>query len=164
MIFFCGHFPRKLKDENLRNNSPHFSPISCKMFARTSLWGIAGTKCCPLVPQNRVRNRCPYRRCGVDTKIPYRLFSLILGSGELVEAELTCWFRRHPRLNFRIGFLSSIGGRLPHPCLPPPFPESAPSKASFGGPRKSDGSGLFPFPLRTVTGRGQTGRGKTYHR
>ena len=25
-------------------------------------------------------------------------------------------------LNFRIGFLSSIGGRLPHPCLPTPFP------------------------------------------
>ena len=25
-------------------------------------------------------------------------------------------------LNFRIGFLSSIGGRLPYPCLPTPFP------------------------------------------
>ena len=25
-------------------------------------------------------------------------------------------------LNFRIGFVSSIGGRLPYPCLPTPFP------------------------------------------
>ena len=25
-------------------------------------------------------------------------------------------------LNFRIGFLSSIGVRLPYPCLPTPFP------------------------------------------
>ena len=23
------------------------------------------------VPKNEVRNRCPYRRCGVDTEIPY---------------------------------------------------------------------------------------------
>ena len=23
--------------------------------------------------KNGVRNRCPYRRCGVDTEIPYRL-------------------------------------------------------------------------------------------
>ena len=30
------------------------------------------------VRKNGVRNRCPYRRCGVDTEIPYRLFSLIL--------------------------------------------------------------------------------------
>ena len=29
------------------------------------------------VRKNGVRNRCPYRRCGVDTEIPYRLFSLI---------------------------------------------------------------------------------------
>ena len=27
-------------------------------------------------------NRCPYRRCGVDTEIPYRLFSVILCRGE----------------------------------------------------------------------------------
>ena len=47
------------------------------------------------VRKNGVRNRCPYRRCGVDTEIPYRLFSLfslILCSGESVEAEFTCWF------------------------------------------------------------------------
>ena len=30
------------------------------------------------VRKNGVRNRCPYRRCGVDTEIPHRLFSLIL--------------------------------------------------------------------------------------
>ena len=29
---------------------------------------------------------------------------------------------RQSILNFRIGFLSSIGGRLPYPCLPTPFP------------------------------------------
>ena len=29
---------------------------------------------------------------------------------------------RQSTLNFRIGFLSSIGGRLPYPCLPTPFP------------------------------------------
>ena len=29
---------------------------------------------------------------------------------------------RQSVLNFRIGFLSSIGGRLPYPCLPTPFP------------------------------------------
>ena len=40
------------------------------------------------VRKNGVRNRCPYRRFGVDTEIPYRLFSLILCRGESVEAEL----------------------------------------------------------------------------
>ena len=44
---FCGHFPWKSTDENLRKISPKFrrifSPISSKNFARTSLWGIAGT-------------------------------------------------------------------------------------------------------------------------
>ena len=41
-----------------------------------------------------------------------------------MEAELSYWFWRHREsiLNFRIGFLSSIGGRLPYPCLPTPFP------------------------------------------
>ena len=39
------------------------------------------------VRKNGVRNRRPYRRCGVDTEIPYRLFSLILWSGESLEAE-----------------------------------------------------------------------------
>ena len=65
------------------------------------------------VRKNGVRNRCPYQRCGVDTEIPYRLFSLILCSGESVEAEFTHWFLEASRqsiLNFRIGFLSSIGG------------------------------------------------------
>ena len=47
------------------------------------------------VPKNGVRNRCPYRRCGVDTEIPYRLLSLILCSGESVEAEFSRWFWRH---------------------------------------------------------------------
>ena len=38
--------------------------------------------------------------------------------------ELSHWFWRHRGsiLNFRIGFLSSIGGRLPYPCLPTPLP------------------------------------------
>ena len=44
------------------------------------------------VRKNGVRDRCPYRRCGVDTEIPYRLFSLILCSGESVEAELVVGF------------------------------------------------------------------------
>ena len=48
------------------------------------------------VRKNGVRNRCPYRRCGVDTEIPYRLFSLIFCSGESVEAEFSRWFWRHP--------------------------------------------------------------------
>ena len=73
---------------------------------------------------NGVRNRCPYRRWGADTEFPYRLFSLIFCRGESVEAELSHWFWRHRGsiLNFRIGFLSSIQGRLPYPCLPTPFP------------------------------------------
>ena len=45
---YCGHFPWKLKDEKSAKNfakiSPHFSPISSKNFARTSLWGVAGTR------------------------------------------------------------------------------------------------------------------------
>ena len=74
--------------------------------------------------KNGVCNRCPYRRCRVDTEFPYQLFSLILCLGESVEAELSHWFWRHrgSMLNFRIGFLSSTGGRLPYPCLPTPFP------------------------------------------
>ena len=44
------------------------------------------------VRKNGVRNRYPYRRCGVDTEIPYRLFYLILCSGESVEAEFSCSF------------------------------------------------------------------------
>ena len=44
---FCGHFPWKLKDENLRKISPKFRRTFRrslrKNFARTSLWGIAGT-------------------------------------------------------------------------------------------------------------------------
>ena len=76
------------------------------------------------VRKNGVRDQCPYRQCGVDTEFPYRFFSLILCPGESVETELSHWFWRHrnPILNFRIGFLSSIGGRLPYPCLPTPFP------------------------------------------
>ena len=35
--------PRKCAN-NFAKVSPHFSPISCKNFARTSLWGIAGTR------------------------------------------------------------------------------------------------------------------------
>ena len=42
--------------------------------------------------KNVVRNGCPYRRCGVDTEILYRLFCLILCSGESVEAEFSPWF------------------------------------------------------------------------
>ena len=37
--------------------------------------------------------------------------------------------------------------------------QSAPSKTNFGGLRKWDSSGLCPFPLRTMTGREQTGGG-----
>ena len=44
------------------------------------------------VRKNGVRNRCPHRRCRVNTEIPYRLFSLILCSGESLEAEFTRWF------------------------------------------------------------------------
>ena len=41
--------------------------------------------------------------------------------------------------------------------------ESVPSKASFGGLRKWDWSGLRPFPLRKMTLREQTGGGgETY--
>ena len=75
-----------------------------------------------------VRTRCPYRRCGVDTEIPYRLFLLILCSGESVEAEfivigspgIQAVHTEFPK--FSTGCLSSIGGRLPHACLPPAFP------------------------------------------
>ena len=45
---FCCHFPgnrgRKSAKEKLRQNFAAFSPIPCKTFARTSLWGIAGTR------------------------------------------------------------------------------------------------------------------------
>ena len=52
------------------------------------------------VRKNGVRNRCPYRRCGVDTEIPYRLPFW----------REVCWVLQvHVRLpgsilNFRIGF------------------------------------------------------------
>ena len=84
-------------------------------------------------------------RVRVDTEIPYRLFSLILcccESGSILTFRIGFppWFSAvasHLRLsllvgfggikavdteNFRIGFLSSIGVRLPYPCLPTPFP------------------------------------------
>ena len=38
------------------------------------------------VRKTGVRNQCPHRRCGVDSEIAYRLFSLILCSRESVEA------------------------------------------------------------------------------
>ena len=44
------------------------------------------------VRKNGVRNRCPYRRCGVDTEIQYRLLSLILCGVESLEAELLVGF------------------------------------------------------------------------
>ena len=73
---------------------------------------------------NGVRNRCPYRRCGVDTEIPYRLFSLISAVASQLRLSLPVGLEasRQSILNFRIGFLSSITGRLPYPCLPTPFP------------------------------------------
>ena len=58
--------------------------------------------------KNGVRNRCPYRRCGVDTEIPYRLpFWRHFSAG-------FCMFVCIPGsiLNFRIGSVSSIGGLI----------------------------------------------------
>ena len=60
------------------------------------------------VRKNGVRNQCPYRRCGVDTAIPYRPpfwreFCLCLP----VRVERTVSI-----LNFRIGSVSSIGGLI----------------------------------------------------
>ena len=60
------------------------------------------------VRKNGVRNRCPYRRCGVDTEIPYRLlfwreFCLLLPVRMAKTGSI---------LNFRIGSVSSIGGLI----------------------------------------------------
>ena len=61
------------------------------------------------VHKNGVRNRCPYRRCGVDTEIPYRLPFW----------REFCWvffcqsvWLQGSILNFRIGSVSSIGGLI----------------------------------------------------
>ena len=95
------------------------------------------------VRKNGVRNRCPYQRCGVESEFPYRLFSLILCRGESVKSH---WFWKHRGsiLNFRIGFLSSIGGRLAYPCLPTPFPilralEVVAKAYAFGAPSAKQG-------------------------
>ena len=51
---FFVKFPFSLEIEGRKsakhfaNISPHFSPISSKNFARTSLWGVAGTRFCIL--------------------------------------------------------------------------------------------------------------------
>ena len=47
-------------------------------------------------PRAKVRNRCPYRRFGVDTEIPYRLFSLIFCRGESGETEFSPCFWSDP--------------------------------------------------------------------
>ena len=76
------------------------------------------------VHKNGVRNRCPYRRCGVDTEIPCRLFSLILCSSESLEAEFTRWFGGIEAVDTEFLYRVPIveRGRLPYPCLPTPFP------------------------------------------
>ena len=116
------------------------------------------------VRKSGVRNRCLYRRCGVDTGFPYRLLSsLIVCAGWSGEAEFAQWFWRHRGsiLNFRIGFLSSIGGRLSRRCLSPPFrlldrphpqyswdfPEELPEKF-----RKDPENAFRDFPLEGTAG------------
>ena len=73
------------------------------------------------VRKNGVRNRCPYRRCGVDTEFPYRLFSLILCCGESVESH---WFWRHMGVDTEFPYRVPIvdRGTIAVPCLPTPFP------------------------------------------
>ena len=57
--------------------------------------------------KNGVRNRCPYRRCGVDTEIPYRPpfeeNSAVFCQSVWLSGSI---------LNFRIGSVSSIGGLI----------------------------------------------------
>ena len=108
------------------------------------------------VRKNGVRNRCPYRRCGVDTELPYRPFSLVLCRGESVEAVFSHWFWRHTGLilNFRIGFLSSTGGRLPYPCLPTPFPILRYQRFTYGVVREgviAENVSAGPFPKKYLS-------------
>ena len=72
-----------------------------------------------------VRNRCPYRRCGGrywNSVSAFLLDSLQWWVTWGWVYSLFLEASRQSILNFRIGFLSWIGGRLPNPCLPTPFP------------------------------------------
>ena len=83
-----GSFQARLKVSSEIEHFPSWIEILFNLWA---LYRSLGNG----VSKNRVRNRCPYRRCGVDTENPYRLFSLILCSGEPLEAEFTRWLWRH---------------------------------------------------------------------
>ena len=63
------------------------------------------------VRKNGVRNPCPYRRYGVDTEFPYRLFSLILCRGKSVEAKLSHWFWRHKGVDTEFAYRVPIVDR-----------------------------------------------------
>ena len=64
-------FPQQKKLENLLPNFAGSSPPISPKTSPTSLWKSLVLR--NGVRKNGVRNRCPYRRCGVDTEIPYRL-------------------------------------------------------------------------------------------
>ena len=66
---FPGLPARSLKKVPRRSESPRKVPEKCDFgdflnFSRSLGYGVR---------KNGVHNRCPYRRCGVDTEIPYRL-------------------------------------------------------------------------------------------
>ena len=105
------------------------------------------------VRKNGVRNRCPYRRCGVDTEIPYRLpfwreFCLFLpvrvAPGvdtefpyrvRIVDRGVDC---RDPFCRHRFRFLDILQNALQNPLL-----EAFQSR---------DWSGWCPIPLRNTQG------------
>ena len=89
----CSHnVSQKLKRfRRFSDKTPFGSMAQRNLFSETESRSLGNG-----VRKNGVRNRCPYRRCGVDTEIPYRLLSLILCSGESVEAKFSRWFWRHP--------------------------------------------------------------------
>ena len=100
-FFLSWRFPRTKKNVFGRFSSPPPRPTPLKS-ANFIFIVVSPSLICDRtrslgngVRKNGVRNRRPYQRCGVDTEIPYRLFSLILCSGESVEAEFTRWFWRH---------------------------------------------------------------------
>ena len=80
---------KKKGPENRKNEVKR--PPLCRPLKRSMISRSLGNRVC----KNRDRNQCPYRRFGVDTEFPYRLFSLILCRGESVGAELSHWFWRH---------------------------------------------------------------------
>ena len=120
-------WPRRILSHNLLCDASPSSPLLSSCIAKSPYFGVLetgsfrkgvvhrslGNGAC----KNGVRNRCPYRRCGVDTEI-----RIGFPFGENSAGFCKSVWLPESILNFRIGSVSSIGGWLPRPCLPTPFP------------------------------------------